>query len=139
MPLAVCGFCFDPTERWVALIRKTRPDWQVGFLNGIGGKLEYGEIPTDAMVREFREEAGALVSEWDLFCVHHDRANDFEVYYFRAKGDLSQCKTTTDEEICVVRVEDVPTLKVVPNLQWLIPMALDKSVELATTVWNKNG
>src|SRR5690349_13991679 len=38
------GFLFDGTGR-VVLIRKRRPAWQAGLLNGVGGKVEPGEAP----------------------------------------------------------------------------------------------
>ncbi len=54
----VCGFMFSPDKKQVALIRKTKPEWQKDLLNGIGGKIESGESPHEAMVREFYEESG---------------------------------------------------------------------------------
>ena len=36
----VLGFLFSPDCKRVALIIKNRPDWQAGFLNGIGGKID---------------------------------------------------------------------------------------------------
>jgi len=34
------GFAFYRSRRKVVLIRKTKPDWQRGKLNGVGGKIE---------------------------------------------------------------------------------------------------
>ena len=51
-----CTFAFAGAS--VLLIRKARPDWQAGKLNGIGGKVEGAETITEATVREFREETG---------------------------------------------------------------------------------
>jgi len=53
----VLGFCFNSSLTTILLIRKTHPAWQAGKLNGVGGKVEEGETPTQAMEREFREEA----------------------------------------------------------------------------------
>ena len=33
----VVGFIFNSDMDHVLLINKNRPDWQIGFLNGIGG------------------------------------------------------------------------------------------------------
>lgn len=57
----VVGFAFSEERSRVVLIRKTKPKWQAGYLNGVGGKVE----PTDssahaAMAREFHEETGVL-------------------------------------------------------------------------------
>jgi 8-oxo-dGTP diphosphatase len=53
------GFGDDPL---IALIQKKRPKWQEGKFNGIGGHVEETETPFEAMVREFREEAGLNVT-----------------------------------------------------------------------------
>jgi len=33
----VLGFCFGPSLTTVVLIKKNRPAWQAGRLNGVGG------------------------------------------------------------------------------------------------------
>ena len=116
----VVGFAFD-TESNVALIRKARPDWQKGRLNGIGGHIEEGESSHEAMVREFIEETGVEVASWDLFA--RLLSKEWSVDVFRAFGvNLTTLKTTTDEEVLVYHVKHLP-LEVLPNLLWLIPLA----------------
>lgn len=63
----VLGFAFTANGR-VALIQKQKPAWQAGRWNGIGGKIEEGESPVQAMAREFREETGVDIptSRWRL-------------------------------------------------------------------------
>ena len=61
------GFAFRGDV--VYLIRKERPAFMAGKLNGIGGKLEPGEDPLEAMRREFKEEAGLTVSNWHPFYI----------------------------------------------------------------------
>lgn len=60
----VLGFAFTPDRRWVVLINKTKPEGQKGKLNGVGGKIEVGETPLDAMRREFHEEVDVIHSDW---------------------------------------------------------------------------
>ncbi len=50
------GFLFNPDMSQVVLIRKNRPEWQAGRLNGVGGRLEDGETPLRGMQRKFKEE-----------------------------------------------------------------------------------
>lgn len=59
----VLGFMFNEDESKVLLVHKNRPTWQAGKLNGIGGKIEAGETPLQAMEREFMEETG-FISKW---------------------------------------------------------------------------
>ena len=54
----VVGFLLNYDRTQVVLIRKNRPAWQAGHLNGVGGKIEMGETPIEAMTREFEEETG---------------------------------------------------------------------------------
>lgn len=53
----VVGFMFSEDSSKVALIRKNRPEWQKGLLNGIGGHCESSDKNNqDTMIREFEEE-----------------------------------------------------------------------------------
>lgn len=121
----VAGFLFSKDKKSVALIQKLKPEWQCGLFNGIGGKIEDGETPLDAMRREFREEAGVDIQEWMMFCELRWRGG--VVYFFRATGDLSGLVTMTEEQVRRIPVEFLPGHKTVPNLAWLVPMAMDKS------------
>lgn len=119
----VAGFAFDTKGR-VALIEKKRPTWQRGKRNGIGGHIEEGETPLQAMVREFREETGRETTEesWRHFVTL--RGVSFTVHFFATFAmKLEGLKTTTDEEIVVVPVLSVDVFNAIPNLTWLIPMA----------------
>ncbi len=53
----VLSFAHTGTDN-VLLIEKNRPEWQKGKFNLVGGKVEPGEKPIDAALREFHEEAG---------------------------------------------------------------------------------
>lgn len=47
----------------VLLVLKDRPEWQKGRLNLVGGKVEPGETPVEAAVRELEEESGIKSSD----------------------------------------------------------------------------
>lgn len=77
-PVYVLGFAFLGNR--VLLIRKTKPAWQAGKLNGVGGKVEPFDADLEAaMIREFREETGITtqVGQWHEFG-RHIRPSKFE-------------------------------------------------------------
>jgi 8-oxo-dGTP diphosphatase len=116
----------------VALIKKNRgPADMAGKLNGIGGKIEPGETPLVAMKREFFEETNAYIQGWTKFC--ELSGNDWTVHFFRVFPEyFIDIKTTTDEVVGYYNVKDIledrPYRKIMPNLSWLIPMALDEDI-----------
>lgn len=121
------GFFFSPDLKRVLLIRKRRPQWQMGLLNGIGGHVEPGEEGYNAMVREMREETGLYVADWDPVAIFEDRDNSYRMDVFCAVGDISQAVSLTDEQVVRATTSPLPT-DVIPNLRWLIPMCLDRKV-----------
>lgn len=120
----VVGFLFDPQRTRVVLIEKLKPDFQKGKLNGVGGKIEDGESPLDAMIREFREEGGIEIVNWREFCQLKFRNSI--IYFFAAEGEIDKVSSITDEQIKICALDKFGELNVMANLRWLIPMALDK-------------
>jgi 8-oxo-dGTP diphosphatase len=141
VPKYVVGFAFGSGPRGdlndVALIQKLRPAWQHGYLNGPGGHIERGETALEAVVREFHEEAGLYLREWDHFATLQsgpDAREDWTCHFFRHFNvDLTLVKTMTDEEIVVVPALDLPS-NTIWNLRWLIPLALDHEPSTPHTV-----
>lgn len=132
----VVGFAFcdefrryrpDGPDRHVLLIQKTRPEWQAGCLNGLGGHVEDNEPPAATMRREFREEAGADFTAWEPFATMGGAG--FFITFFRIWLDFETAfrvpgEHRTDEG----RVGWHPTrllreLRTVPNVQFLVPLA----------------
>lgn len=122
------GFAFKETFRGlrVVLIKKTKPEWQRGKINGVGGKIESGECCNVAMAREFEEETGCktFATDWKWFTVMRF-IDGTEVHCFAAKlASHQDVTTTTEEEISLVDLRDIHRdSRAIPNLLWLIPMA----------------
>jgi 8-oxo-dGTP diphosphatase len=121
------GFLFRRKGDEVALIRKERPAWQRGLWNGIGGKIELGENALVAQQREFREETGAVVSDWRHFATL--RWDSGSVSFFTSQWECAP-RSLTEEEVAWHPVASLDQLAMVSHVRWLIPLALDQSVGL---------
>jgi 8-oxo-dGTP diphosphatase len=123
----VAGFLFRNNGQEVALIRKNKPAWQKGKLNGIGGKIERDETQYSAMVREFKEEMGALVTNWERFCVLSVIEGNATIHFFScAGGEYVDLNSTTDEEVVwrpTALLGEPGQCPVIENLRWLVPLA----------------
>jgi 8-oxo-dGTP diphosphatase len=123
----VCGFMFEPMGGIVVMTLKDRPVWQAGKLNGVGGKIESGEQPRDAMVREFKEEAGLDTDpdQWREFATLS--GPDFRVHFFRTfSHEWNLARTMESEQIVAVPTGQLFSRPRVPNLDFLIPLALNR-------------
>lgn len=132
----VVGFVFTPDLREVVLLRKLKPAWQRGLLNGPGGKVEEGEDYFGAMQREYAEEVGGITPVgWRLTVVmthlggRQPGDHGYVLHFFRAFAEGLKCATArTDEPVGVYRVKYLPKLDCVPNLRWVIPLSADPHV-----------
>jgi len=124
-PQFVDALLFSRDLRFVVLIRKTKPAWQAGKLNCVGGKIEPGETPEQAVVREFWEETGVRIENWKRFLDLKLTRDDGELYCFYAIGDTYDIDSKTEEIVSVYNVESLMTrTDTIPNLRWLVQMAL---------------
>lgn len=122
----VCGFMKDSSDR-IALVRKNKPTWQAGRLNGIGGGVEEGERPEHAMRREWREETSGLSPDWSFFA--ELRFDDCAVHFFKANVDRLPALPSHNDIGEKIEVWDmsivVRSTVIIPNLKWLIPLAFE--------------
>ena len=120
------------------LIRKNRPEFQKGRLNIIGGHIESGEYPKDAVIREVFEESGLVVDPENirLFCTLRDYAQMGYVYFYITYMDFTKAETTTDEDLEIVKVGDLPE-SALDNLEWLIPLGMDTADNCAVVSCGK--
>lgn len=123
----VLGLAFNEDKTKIVLMKKARPSWQAGKLNGVGGKIEVGEIPLAAMVREFQEETGVVTAPgwWKESGVL--QGDIFKIHVFCCFNDsVMDSKTATDEEVVVSDISlDALARKGVSNLAWITAMLMD--------------
>ena len=129
----VVGFAFSRYGNNVALIEKRKPEWQKGKLNGIGGKIEDGEMHIDAMVREFKEETGVVTYPDVWTYLSQMRGKDYTLDVFKAFLHPVEFRAIRSMEEEEVRVYDVRklfdrmiegTTDTIHNIPMLIAMCL---------------
>ena len=122
----VLGFLFDESLSRIALVRKDHPDWMKGKWNAIGGEVQEDEGINDAMVRECQEEAGIEdTSLWGMFA--SISGEGFDVFCYRSTtGDIEEAhgREVSNELVCVIPIRQIPSLVLVPDLQWLVHAAI---------------
>jgi 8-oxo-dGTP pyrophosphatase MutT (NUDIX family) len=126
----VVSFLFQPDYKKVWLIQKEKPEWQKGYLNGIGGKVEPGESFKEAALRELKEEAGLELdleySAYDKFVnVGSMEGRDFKVGIF-AGTTYKTLKTMETEEVVLVDVSSIKNRKYIDNILIMIEASIHR-------------
>lgn len=124
----VVSFLFTPDYKNVWLVKKEKPEWQKGSLNGIGGKIELKEMPSIAAIRELKEETGIELDQSQIKYMGNiegidNDSSDFKVFIFTGVTDLT-LKTMESEEIKLVPIEEVKFYKHIENVPLLIESCL---------------
>lgn len=128
----VLALLFTADRRHVVLMNKTRPAWQAGRVNALGGKLAPDESPLAAARREVREESGVDVDAWEEFLVWDDPV--YRMHAVRAFDDAARrAHTAEDQEVFLADVAALPP-NLIDNLRWLVPLALDRDVAVPIAV-----
>lgn len=122
----VVGFMIGREDQRVVMIRKNRPSWQAGFLNGPGGKIELGETPREAMAREFEEETGfpTTPEAWEtFFYLQSDHGTNLYFMAFPVQRiDPLWVSTQTDEAVVIRGLHRIDG-EFLPNMSYILPMA----------------
>lgn len=135
----VLGFIFTPDFEKILLIRKNKPEFQKGLLNGIGGKLEEHETPYDAMIRETKEETALEISHYHWKYQGNMHGKDWEVAMYSSvihEEQIPMAESLTDEPVGWYNTQDIiygSEYKTLKNLPFLIQMCIcryrDKSLQ----------
>lgn len=135
----VLGFLFNKSRTQVALILKNRPVKQAGRYNGVGGKINRGELSVVAMRREFKEETGLNIQDWDLYARYRFKFTGSTMFVFRAflpDDNLPQLTMLTDELPGWMNVDD-ETNAYVDDAEYLIRTALSHPIKKGHCIIDK--
>jgi 8-oxo-dGTP diphosphatase len=131
-PQYVLGFVFNERRDKVVLVRKKRPSFQVGKLNGFGGSIEEGEGSRQAMVREFKEESGVTTEEdqWTRLGNLYPPNTIIIIYYMFNDSVFDNIRQIEDEELVwkdALALNDFQK-EGADHIPYLIPMILEQKV-----------
>lgn len=120
------GFAVSLDGTQVLLLEKGRPAFLKGQWIGVGGHIEKGETPLQAMVREAKEEANLEVTEWTYLDVVGQREtpgaaqNSALIHMFVARTDLSCAQALTEEKIAVFSWKQLDQLPLAQSTRLII-------------------
>ena len=131
-PAYVLALLYSADLRHVVLMHRTRPAWQAGRVNGLGGGLTPGESAAAAARREIREECGVDVEGWREVLVWEDA--QYVMHVMSAVSEQAgDARTLEDQEVFLADANALPD-NVIDNLRWLVPLALDRDVAFPIVV-----
>lgn len=112
-------------EKVVLLRKQNKPAWMHNMLNGVGGKIEPGETPLEAMAREFREETTVEHSDWKPAGALYMSSDAIIHLFFTHSDKWTDVQSPTIEPVAAYDVRFLfQEHSTVPNLRWLIPYLL---------------
>jgi 8-oxo-dGTP diphosphatase len=106
-------------------LRDDRPDilhpncWDV-----IGGLLEPGETPEEALLRETREEIGLDLQDFGFWRVHEGRITTFYLFHAPLAEPAESLLLTEGQEVRFLAPDDVQQLPLVPWMKDALPAFL---------------
>jgi len=121
---------FTEDMKRVVLIKKNKPEWQKGLLNGVGGHVEEFEFSENAMIREFEEETGikTVTGQWYNFALMTGEKFDVDCYFCVSNSALFAA-SMTEEEVTVPFVNHLSKDQILSNISWLLGLCLDKDIK----------
>lgn len=126
----VLGFSFYPDG--VMLIYKLEGH-RKGLWNGIGGKIEDGELPIEAMVREFREETsiGTQFRDWKVFATVGSGVGvlPWDMVVFERWSPVDDGERTSSYYVNgegIVSIVETDAAPMDSTCRWLLDLCVDK-------------
>jgi len=108
MNIFVLGFLFSPSLEKVVLLRKNRPPWEKGYLNGISGHVEQDESPLHALNRESSKQID-YNGRWTYFGRIENKilGGIIDCFYSVFPDEDVKVQSKTDEEAMIVITESI--------------------------------
>lgn len=136
--------CIIKKDNKILLQLKTEGRFGEGKWNGSGGKINPGELPHEAVVREVEEETGLKVRDLKLHGVlrHHFEAEEekiWKVYVYSTSIFNGTIQSSPEGELKWFHIEDIPYDKMwLDDIYWL-PLLLEDREFAGDFYFNEDG
>lgn len=110
-------YIFLEKDEKYLVARRCNTGYQDGNYQVPAGHVDEGELPTEAMVREAKEEVGIDVSSNDLELVHvsyrpkHDNTDNRVDFFFRTRiwgGEIKNMEPNKCDDLKWVKLDELP-------------------------------
>lgn len=111
------AYLFFEKEGKYLITRRCNTGYEDGIYQVPAGHIEYGELPSEAAVREGKEEAGVAISPKDLELFHisyrpkHDPTDNRVDFFFKVKkwkGDIVNMEPNKCDDMKWVDLDEIP-------------------------------
>lgn len=126
-------------DKYLMLRRSPHKRYAPNVVHSVGGKVDIGENPYTAAVREAWEEAGVRVKNIRLEAVIQelkpirDEPYNWLVFYFSGDYDSGEVITTEEGELIWLTADEIRSEKLFPSLEVIIDHIFDNQKGTAFT------
>jgi NADH pyrophosphatase NudC (nudix superfamily) len=129
----VLGFILNKNKEKVLLLRKNRPKYQEGFLNGIGGKLENNENYIECMTRETKEEVfynnkGFVTNneDWEHVMDFRFKSGVVACYALYSENNFTLFSEGEDQLVEIHEIKNINYSECLPPLEEVLNIIINK-------------
>ena len=129
----ICANCIiRKNDKYLVLRRSSQKKYAPGVVHPVGGKVDLGENPYTAAVREVEEETGVKVSDLSLEAVLYEikpvlgERYNWLIFYFIGDYKSGEVKKTDEGELVWLTGEEWAKEELFPSLRPVLQHVLDK-------------
>ena len=143
-PSPAATVCFLRRNGKILLLRRAPGRIWAGRLNGPGGKIDAGETPEEAIVREVAEETGLHItdpiSHGTLDLIFGDPPSSrLRVYVFTCESFTGQARGGKEGSLRWYPEGKLPYDQLWPDMRYWLPLVLDGGVVEGTCLFDDAG